>query len=204
MPPAICPSFQRLSGLLWSVLTWRHILSKLSFLLAFSEAKGMCELHVVSAIVPVWSFQITIATVSLLIYAPLLGGTGFSPQLFVDESSLIHFVMYSLCASSWIGKKRKEKKRRKKESSSLFPRFPLIEGSFLPYSGQHNGWWRLLCWHITAEDWSLLHAQCPRRAASVWAPFLWRISKQLLTGHGYRCLLESTSWIRLLLGTLSP
>lgn len=115
MPPAICPSFQRLSGLLWSVLTWRHILSKLSFLLAFSEAKGMCELHVVSAIVPVWSFQITIATVSLLIYAPLLGGTGFSPQLFVDESSLIHFVMYSLCASSWIGKKRKEKEKKGKQ-----------------------------------------------------------------------------------------
>lgn len=102
MPPAICPSFQRLSGLLWSVLTWRHILSKLSFLLAFSEAKGMCELHVVSAIVPVWSFQITI-------------GTGFSPQLFVDESSLIHFVMYSLCASSWIGKKRKEKEKKGKQ-----------------------------------------------------------------------------------------
>lgn len=115
MPPAICPSFQRLSGLLWSVLTWRHILSKLSFLLAFSEAKRMCELHVVSAIVPVWSFWITIATVSLLIYAPLLGGTGFSPQLFVDESSLIHFVMYSLCASSWIGKKRKEKEKKGKQ-----------------------------------------------------------------------------------------
>lgn len=43
------------------------------------------------------------------------GGTGFSPQLFVDESSLIHFVMYSLCASSWIGKKRKEKEKKGKQ-----------------------------------------------------------------------------------------
>lgn len=129
MPPAICPSFQRLSGLLWSVLTWRHILSKLSFLLAFSEPKRMCELHVVSAKVPVWSFRITIATVSLLIYAPLLGGTGFSPQLFVDESSLIHFVMYSLCASSWIGKKRKGEKRK---AALCFPgSHSLREASYL-------------------------------------------------------------------------
>lgn len=59
------------------------------------------------------------------------GGTGFSPQLFVDESSLIHFVMYSLCASSWIGKKRKEKEKKGKQLFVSPGSHSLREASYL-------------------------------------------------------------------------